>query len=566
MKKTLSAVFCCLLALCLLFTACADVEFNDANVNQPGTIPVLKESYKITIGISQDASYESWNTSAIGDWIKEQTNVEIEWKFYPTSGSEARQQVELEIADAQASGNWDAVPDILLGVINEAQRNTFGKEGYLIELSEYFEKQGKFFYEAAEREGMDVEEIIAYCKSPDGGLYGVPTLDMALNNAYSNRAWICTDFLEALDMDSPTTADELYDFLVGVRDNDLNGNGKDDEIGIIGSQNGWNGNPLAWLQNMFIYCDNTDDRFMVVDGELDVSYDKDEYRDFLIYCKILVDEGLLDPLSFTQDYNAAFLPQVNSEERIVAIAICGGVGGFSSTEDNMVITHYEAAQVIEGPDGYKAATYTPSSGVIPSTTAYITCAAESPEACFAFLMIGFSDENYAINARYGVQGLDWDYCTDGEEGLYQELGYPAEFKLLRGDLRKITGQTSVWGGANITTLPYFGHAGMSYYVDTAISGNIGTKMTADTTVAQAPYAPEEVVGKIIYTEEESEKTQNDRTDIRNYIKEARTQFVTGIMDPENDDDWNAYIEQLNAYNYLDVLEIDREAYHRTIGK
>ena len=224
---------------------------------------------------------------------------------------------------------------------------------------------------------------------------------------------------------------------------------KNDEIGIIGSANGWNGNPLSWLQNMFIYCDNTDDRFMVVDGELDVSYDKEAYREFLIYARRLCDEKLLDPLSFTQEYNAAFLPQVTAEELQVAIAICGGVGGFGSN-----ISHYQAAEVIEGPDGYKASTFTPSSGAIASTSAYITCAAESPEACFAFLMIGFSDADYPIIARYGQQGLDWDYCADGEVGLYDALGYPAVFKWLRGDIRSIAGQTSVWGGANVTTLPY----------------------------------------------------------------------------------------------------------------
>ena len=335
---------------------------------------------------------------------------------------------------------------------------------------------------------------------------------------------------------------------------------KNDEIGIIGSANGWNGNPLSWLQNMFIYCDNTDDRFMVVDGELDVSYDKEAYREFLIYARKLCDEKLLDPLSFTQEYNAAFLPQVTAEELQVAIAICGGVGGFGSN-----ISHYQAAEVIEGPDGYKASTFTPSSGAIASTSAYITCAAESPEACFAFLMIGFSDADYPIIARYGQQGLDWDYCADGEVGLYDALGYPAVFKWLRGDIRSIAGQTSVWGGANVTTLPHLGHMAMSYYVDTSVEGNKGTAMTAANTVAQAPYAPEEVVYKIIYTEEEAEATAEDRANIRSYIKEARTQFVAGNLDPNSDDDWNAYINQLKEYHYEDVLDIDREAYLRTIA-
>lgn len=104
-----------------------------------------------------------------------------------------------------------------------------------------FASQGAFFYEACAREGLDPAEVLKYCKSPNGGLYGVPSLDLNYGNAYSNRAWICKDFLEALDMESPTTADELYEFLKAVKENDLNGNGKNDEIGIIGSANGWNG-------------------------------------------------------------------------------------------------------------------------------------------------------------------------------------------------------------------------------------------------------------------------------------------------------------------------------------
>ena len=555
MKRTAKSILAYLAVLAMLFSFVAQAAITDSNVNEPGTIPVLKEPTKITIGVSQDASYESWKTSAIGDWVKQRTNVEIEWKFYP-NGSDGRQQIELEIADSQGK----ALPDILLGILNESQRNTFGKDGYILDLTDMFASQGAFFYEACAREGLDPAEVLKYCKSPNGGLYGVPSLDLNYGNAYSNRAWICKDFLEALDMESPTTADELYEFLKAVKENDLNGNGKNDEIGIIGSANGWNGNPLSWLQNMFIYCDNTDDRFMVVDGELDVSYDKEAYREFLIYARRLCDEKLLDPLSFTQEYNAAFLPQVTAEELQVAIAICGGVGGFGSN-----ISHYQAAEVIEGPDGYKASTFTPSSGAIASTSAYITCAAESPEACFAFLMIGFSDADYPIIARYGQQGLDWDYCADGEVGLSDALGYPAVFKWLRGDIRSIAGQTSVWGGANVTTLPHLGHMAMSYYVDTSVEGNKGTAMTAANTVAQAPYAPEEVVYKIIYTEEEAEATAEDRANIRSYIKEARTQFVAGNLDPNSDDDWNAYINQLKEYHYEDVLDIDREAYLRTIA-
>jgi len=529
-------------------TTAVETGLNDPNVNLPGTIPVLKELTDIKIGISADGSYLSWTTSAIGDWVKEKSNVNIVWEFFSTSGDEARQQIELLVASNAV------LPEIIHGLLNDSGRDAYGAAGYLVELTPYFEKQGKFFYEAVDREEFNLDDMTKYAKSPDGGLYGVPSFGYAPGNYYSNRAWIATPFLEALGMENPKNADELYEYLKGVKTMDPNRNGEPDEIGIIGSINGWNGNPLSWMQNMFIYCDNTDNRYIITNnGELDVSYDKPEYQEFLKYARKLCDEGLLDALSFTQDYDT-YLSQVTAPELIVGMAISGGVGGFA---DN--VSKYQAANVIEGPNGFKAATY---SAPYANTLSYITSSAESPEACFAFLMTGFSDEKYHIMARYGQEGLDWAYCTDGEKGLYEDLGFPAVFKWLRGDIRKIEGQTSVWGGANIYTLPVMTKNEVLYYVDPV--ENIGAAMTAATTIAQAPYAPQNVVTKIIYTQEESDKTSELRSVLKTYVKEARTRFVAGDLDPEKD--WDAYIQELNNIQYQMILETDRAAYHRTIGK
>jgi putative aldouronate transport system substrate-binding protein len=525
------------------------VEFNDKNVAQPGEIPVLYEPYTITIALGQDSSYTSWTNSAIGDWVKEKTNVDIVWDFYSSSGSEARQAFELLVASNSK------LPDVVLGLLNDAGRDSYGESGYLVELTPYFEKQGKFFYDKIELEGFNVEDMTKYAHSPDGGLYGVPTFNLSENNYYSNRAWIATPFLEALNMKNPSTADELYNFLLAVKTTDLNGNGKNDEIGIIGSTNGWNGQPLTWLQNMFIYRELTDDMYIVSDdGYLDVSYDKPEYLEFLKYARMLCDEGLLDPLSFTQNYDT-FLSQVTADELIVAMPISGGVGGFGQNVDK-----YQAANVIKGPNGLQVASY---AAPFANTGAYITADAESPEACFAFLMVGFLPE-YDISARYGVEGLDWEYTTGGEKGMYSALGYDPEFKWLRGDIRQITDQTSVWGGANVTQLPVMNKVGMLVYADVNDPANRGAIMTADITAIQKPYAPKNVVTKIIFTKEESDLITEQRANIRTYVKESASRFVAGDLDPEKD--WDAYLAELNKLNYQGFLEIARTAYERTTGK
>ncbi len=525
------------------------VEFNDKNVAQPGELPVLYAPYSITVALGQDSSYASWSNSAIGDWVKEKTNVDIVWDFYSSSGSEARQAFELLVASNSK------LPDVVLGLINDAGRDSYGEAGYLVELTPYFEKQGKFFYDKISIEGFDVDTMTKYAYSPDGRLYGVPSFALSENNYYSNRAWIATPFLEALNMKNPTTADELYEFLQAVKTTDLNGNGKNDEIGIIGSTNGWNGQPLTWLQNMFIYRDLSDDLYIVSDdGYLDVSYDKPEYLEFLKYARKLCDEGLLDPLSFTQNYDT-FLSQVTADELIVAIPISGGVGGYGQNVDK-----YEAANVIKGPNGLQVSSF---QAPYANTAAYITVDAESPEACFAFLMVGFLPE-YDIASRYGVEGLDWEYTTGGEKGMYSALGYDPVFKWLRGDIRQITDQASVWGGANVTRLPVMSKVEMQVYADLDDPANRGAIMTADITAIQKPYAPKNVVTKIIFTKEESDLITEQRANIRTYVKECASRFVAGDLDPQKD--WDAYIAELNKLNYQGFLEVSRTAYERTIGE
>ena len=80
------------------------------------------------------------------------------------------------------------------------------------------------------------------------------------------------------------------------------------------------------------------------------------------------------------------------------------------------------------------------------------------------------------------------------------------------------------------------------------------------------YTPEEYVVKIIYTQEETDQTVENRAAIRSYVKECMAQFVVGNMDPNNDNDWNAYLSELERLDYKGVLEIDRQAYNRTMGK
>ncbi len=527
---------------------------SDPNVAEPGTYPVLKEKgkTKFTIGVSQDPnvlSYEDDNYQT--QWVKEKTNADIEWVYYPNKGDEARQQIELAV------NSNTKLPDIILGILNESGWNAYGAAGYLLELSPYLEKQGKFFYDACKESDLDPEkDILRYIKSPDGGIYGLPEFAVGVSNSFSVRAWINQDFLKAAGMESPKTTDELYDFLKAVKETDVNGNGRtDDEIGILGNNNGWNCNPVVWLMNAFIYMDNTDDRFIVKDGQLDVAYDKDEFRQGLIYCRRLADEGLLSPNSFTQD-NTQYVATMNAEDPIVAIGVSGGTGGI----DVERVTMYDAVEAIKGPNGAQYASYVPP---LPSMRAFITKDCASPEAAFAFLCAGYGDEDYSIIKRFGIEGTDWRKAQEGEAGLYEDLGFKASIKVLNNVWGRES--KSIWQASSLPNIerPKYQNGLVTDANDPA---NIKEVLNSHAVANFMGHEPEELVAKIIYTQEESEKTVESRTAIRSYVKECMAQFVVGNMNPNNDSDWNAFLAEIERLGYKEQLEIDRQAYNRTMGK
>lgn len=523
---------------------------SDPNVAEPGTIPVLKQPIDLVVGISESPNVLDYEDNYMTKWIEERTNVNIIFYKYPNKGDEARQLIELAV------NSNSKLPDVILGILNETARNNYGAAGILVELTEYYKKQGKFFYDACKEAGLDPEELFRYVKAPDGGIYGMVEWATSLPNQFSVRAWVNVDFLKALGMEAPDTTEKLYQFLKAVKEKDVNGNGDpNDEIGILGSTNGWNGNPLIWLLNSFIYMDNTDNFFIVKDGVLDVAYDKDEFREGLKFARKLANEGLLSINSFTQDYNQ-FLATVNADDPLVAIAVCGGTGGF----DRERIFSYDAMPVVEGPNGVKNATWTPPKA---NTVAYITKDCKSPEAAFAFLSIGYSDPEYSIIKRYGEKMVDWVPANKDDKGLYEALGYPPVLKVINN----VWGvpQKSHWEGSYLPHIERYNiEAGLVVDADDPV--NASAVRNARAVANQINYKPEEVVVKIIYKPEEVEKTAELRTAIRNYVKESMVQFTVGNLDPNNDKDWEAYLNELERLNYKMVLEIDRQAYNRTMGR
>lgn len=550
------------LAMIMLLTGIAIAEVTDPKANPLGVSPIVKEGEQVTItyGLAQNINVSDYYDNDYTRLIEERTGVKIEFMLFPTTDPEAK--LDLMVASGEK------LPDIIaFGISDNVRRANYGAAGAIIPVEEYYERLGAPVRAYCESIGRDLDGMLNELKSPDGHVYAAAIYkDDNFANQPSLRAWINMTWLEKLDLEVPTTYDELYDVLVAFRDLDPNGNGEKDEIPMMGCDSGWQGKSLAYLQNMFIYYDDSGRGFLPLTetgGALDVSYDKDEYREALKYGNTLVKEGLLSTLTFTQA-SSQLNTYALSKPSVVGIFT---MGSCSRLFWNNIDDHYEAFEVCAGPEGVQYQTRT-----VGNTQACcaISSACEHPEIAFMLLQymynsyIGGDPDSMDLfySNHWGLRGRDWDYAPEGTTGMFSDFGYDANLLVHN----KVWGVMSNTQWATTTCVHCICYAPD---IMEAFDGNLENNeyWNAVNYGLNFMHMPDEadLVPVLIYTAEETQKWSDARTALTSYVNEARTLFAIGQMDPYSDADWDRYLNELNNLQYQDILAVDQAAYDRTYG-
>ena len=554
MKTSLVALLVIALTLLAPLACLADESvmekyplITDPNINEPGTYPIANEMAKLSIGVVQNGSVitYAYGENFYTTFMQDKTNIALDIELFPAT--DASQKLELMV-------NSNAkLPDILIqmGIENDITRYSFAQAGAIIPLDEYFDQLGIEVRRGAELIGPTIyEDALKYTRSPDGHVYGIPEWDRAMNNHYTNRAWINQTFLDALGLEMPETQEDLLTVLRAFRDGDPNGNGKKDEIPMtaaIGSNE-----LFRWLLNMFMYSDaHTNYYTAIEDGKLDVAYDKDEWRDCLRFGRMLVEEGLIVPQSFTQD-GTQLTALASSDPQIVGVGVALSVTSMGSN-----MPDYFGIGALKGDNGAQWTTYRTQA---PYSVFAITKDCENPALAFLFGTSGYADELLMITRRYGIPDTDWEYVQPEENaaGMYEFAGYPAYMR----QINQVWGvpHQSSWNGM---CLPKFNRYELSSGM--AWDGNQSNSEYKQAEVIERfrQYAPDPstLFVKNIYTLEELEETNEYRASLLQYVNESIALFMMGTMDIEKD--WDSYLKELEKLHYKEILAIDQEAYTRT---
>ena len=554
MKKILRVLS---LAVCLLFiSSSALAAVTDPMLNEVGSLPLVKEPVKLTVGINQNMYVPDYETNALSLLLEEYSGVELEFEVFP--------EVDAETKLLLMVTGGSKLPDILLFGVNDNMRNKLADAGVLYPMDAFFDRENGIadqFYAACERYDVDADYVLNLTRSADGHIYTLSTVEQYLPNMYDFRAWINQDWLDALNLEAPTTIDELTEVLIQFRDNDPNGNGIKDEVPMSGGEASGaahNANPLTWLQNLFIYRDKTGNGYLPLcdtDGVLDVAYDKEEYREFLKYVNMLVKEDLLDEAAFTQTLSE-LRAQLQADTQTIGMMF-GSANGFGPNIGSW--------QPLEQPKGYYGTRIVSVTNPTPQPKWMITTYCEHPEIAFLLGTMCYDDvlgeHFWNYSARYGEKDVDWRYAKDDEVSIFKEIGIKPGLKV-----EQITWGTVSDKHWNNVITPYIGSSNTAIEV---FDGNeaYGERLHGRSVSMNMQYAPDphDVVGQILYTEQERVEWDEIRATLKSYLIESSALFAVGQLDPNDDGDWNDYLNELDVLRYKELLAADQIAYNRTMG-
>jgi len=417
----------------------------------------------------------------------------------------------------------------------------YGQAGMIIPTNMYYQNAAYWSTESAK--DLDIDPL-TYVTSYDGNIYGLYGINVSLNNSYSaGRINIFQPWLTKLGLSMPDTVDQLLNVLRAFRDQDPNGNGIKDEIPLISFKDNMGANYLYALMTPFIY---TQQNFWLVNnGVIDVPYNKAAWRDGIRYSKQLYDEGLLSPLSFTQD-QTQMTALISPDPPKVGVVNRISMTNLGANDPKR--SQFLAIPPLAGPGG-RQSFYQPQ---LPELRMIISKNCKTPEAAFRLGDLMGSEE-FSIMCRWGEKGVDWQPAPPDAKSAWGDLGKPMIIEILPyGTL-----QNKYWGEVTPRLLTNK-HSAMD--IDTGDPYNVFAAMgkTIDDFVKYRNL--DAAVAGLIYNEKEQEVMDEYHPNILSYVTESFARFVTGDMNI--DKDWDSYVAEFNKMGLADVISATQSAYNR----
>lgn len=531
-KKAAGRILSCVMAAAMVMGTLAGCGGSDAGSGAEGGEASQDagesadgvETFTIATVRWTDAWPNDFMNDGIMKELEEKHNIKINWQVYYNSDWTEQKSLLL------ASGD---LPDAFFGSICLTETDIAQNKDYFVELTDGIDKNMPNLKAIFEKE----PELKAAAQNRDGEIYSLvkklPLRPKVANAMYINKEW-----LDNLGLAVPTTYEELTAVLKAFKEQDADGDGDpNNEIPYTnaGSLSGDLSNLLAPFGTVVSRTGN----FMQIDASGNPAFVPitENFKEAVKWAHELYASGCLDQEYFTQDTSMASAKRMaegGSQTGLVFAWTADAEMGENA--DQFVL-----CEAVAGPDGKRYVESDPTYLDIANRELVITTQCKNPDK-----LLQWADDFYTdLVSLQTYYGSIPDQVADKGDGTYEVL-LPSDGTTL---------DTSAWSYSMRDFGPKYMTEEFQSKVILPESQGDGVKLAQDE--VNAEYASEIAFPVVSYTADQLATLAGLTTDINDY---ASAQYAHWVVDGGIDEEWDAYLAQLNQMGLQDVLAIHNDAY------
>ena len=565
MKKRLLAALLALSMVAAFAVSCGDDEGSSSgSTSGSSTASMVDDSVEplteITLPIVEEtmsfSEWRPWSNNFMDNYgevkgiqkIEELTNIHIDYTCVPTTSAKEKFGLLL------ASGEY---PDMIEGdggnVVYPGGLDAGINDGILRDMTEMVRVYMPNYRKVME-ENEDVKQVAITDEGKNGAIYMIraildyPTKSVIVEN---EPAWcgmgIRQDWLDELNMEVPTTIDELYEVLVAFKENygawmHLY------QDGTIGSD---------YILSAFGV---TQDFYMIDRGDqVGFGPSTDAYKEYLKLMRDWYAEGLIDP-DFASTNSTAILTDNEyyaNDKCGVGMVYQGTCGSYhyknGYTENEDIWLQPMVAPVLNEGDTV-GTTFQSETACNPQMIT--TNVSDEDLPILAQWLDWHYTYDYLVIQSYGVEGESFTITEDDPDGYYYYytdiIRNPADSQMTSGDV--------------VFTYALFNNVGfMNWQSRFELNASMGQTWPPIAYETWANQTDDLMVPlNASFTPEESQEYQNLYVDIESYVAENTVQFIMGTKDI--DAEWDSFVSGLESMNVARCIELKQISVDRYLDK
>ncbi len=538
LKKGMSLTLTAAMAAGLLAGCGGDGKGSSATSSGGDEVP----TYKIATVRWTDSWPTDFLESGIMKELEEKHGIKIEWDIYYNSDWSEQKSLLLAGGD---------LPDAFLGSICLNTSDMTQNKALFLDLTDMITEETMPNLTSI---FASDPEMKAVCTDRDGKIYSLPKKLGLRPQVCGNSLYINKEWLDNLGLAVPTTYEELESVLEAFATQDADGDG--DPTNEIGYTNSAGSTVLSGdLRNILLPFGtmvSRADNYMGLDSNGDPVFMpvQENYKEAVQWMHGLWEKGILDPEYFTQDSSMATSKrQAEGGSQVGLITAWTADAEAGGNADQFVLL-----EALEGPDGNRYVENASNYLDISDRELVISKDCENPEKLLAWAD-DFYDNVVTLQTTYGSIS---DGCvTDNGDGTYA-VNNPEDGSSL---------DTSAWSNSLKDFGPKYMTDDFAEKVSLPDNQGDGIKLKEDEVNGQYVTTDTNVGFPMVqYTSEEQSQLTMLGTDIYQYVE---AQYAHWVVDGGIEDEWDAYIEQLNAMGLQDLVKAQTDAftaYQETLGK